>query len=79
MIIKPHITHLEQDEYQGHWNSSISLVHMNETCIENIQRIVLRHSQYMYENLLGHQASIINRNIQVHNYNDKTLVPMVEH
>ena len=58
MIIKPHATHLQQDKYRGHQNSSISLVHVNETYIENIQTIV-RHSQYMHENVLAHRASII--------------------
>jgi len=79
MIIKPHKTHLQKDKYWGHKNSSISLVHMNETYIENIQKIVLSHSQYMHENLLAHRASIIRWSIQVQNYNGEALDPIVEH
>ena len=40
MIVKTNTTHLQQDKYQIHRNSSISLVQMKTTYITNIQRIV---------------------------------------
>jgi len=59
MIIKLHTTRLQKDKYQGHRYSSISLVHVNEKYIENLQRIVLRHSQYMHEIFSAHLALIL--------------------
>jgi len=42
-IVKENTTHIQQDKYQSHQNSSISLVQMKTTYITNIQRIVSHH------------------------------------
>ncbi len=67
LIIEENTTHIQQDEYQSHRNSSIYPVHVNTTYIINIPRIVLKHLLYIHENVLAHIASIIRWKIQVQN------------
>ena len=53
MNIKENTTHIQQDKYQIHRNSSISLVQMKTTYITNIQRIVLQYLRGMDESVLA--------------------------